>query len=83
MKPEELTDDQVIAAMDPNGATMKYGEIVAVLAHYLKLPSHLLYRYADRRLQSMKASGRVELVKGKGGGWRICDAINERAKGGR
>lgn len=69
-----LTNEQVLAAMDPNGATMKYGEIVAQLETMLRYDGTLLYRLADRVLQRMKRLGRVELVRGAGGGWRILQA---------
>lgn len=66
-----LTDAQVLAAMDPNGAPLKYGEIVAQLETALRHNGSELYRIADRVLQRMKRLGQVELVKGVGGGWRI------------
>lgn len=65
-----LTEDMVLAAMDPNGATMKYGAIVAQLESNTGHSGHELYRWTDRILQAMKRDGRVELVKGYRGGWR-------------
>lgn len=67
----DLTDDQVLAVLDPSGATMKYGQIVAQLEAVLPYDGRQLYRAADRVLQRMKRLGKVKLVKGTGGGWRI------------
>ncbi len=67
------TDDQVLAAMDPNGAVMKYGEIVEQCKDELSGTANRdqLYRAVDRVLQRMKRAGRVDLVKGRGAGWKI------------
>lgn len=70
-KVTDLTDDQVLAAMDPNGATTKFGEIVTELESQLPYGGYVLYRAADRTLQRMKRGGKVELVKGAGAGWRL------------
>lgn len=66
-----LTDEQVLAAMDPNGAVIKYGEIVAPLEIMLGLNGNQLYRAADPVLRRMKRSGKIERIKGAGAGWRI------------
>lgn len=71
MAVETLTDEHVLEAMDPNGATMKYGEIVGEIAVRLDLSGVDVYRTCDRRLQSMRRAGLVELIKGPGGGWRL------------
>jgi len=77
-----LTEDRVLVAMCPTGATMKYGAIVAQVADQSGLPhhGHEFYRAVDKMLQRMKKIGRVELVKGAGGGWKLSDS--ERAARG-
>lgn len=77
-KVPDLTDDEVLSAMDPNGATMEYGEIVAQLESQLPYGGYVLYRAADRTLQRMKRGGKVELVMGAGAGWRIvgCQVVS-------
>jgi DNA-binding IscR family transcriptional regulator len=67
---DDLTDTMVISAMCPAGGTMKYGAIVEQLAQSTGLRGYDVYRKVDGMLQRMKREGRVELVKGKGGGWR-------------
>lgn len=66
-----LTDEQVLAAMDPNGAVMKYGEIIAQLEITLGLHEKQLYRAADPVMRRMKRCGKIELIKGTGAGWRV------------
>jgi DNA-binding IscR family transcriptional regulator len=65
-----LTNEQVLAAMDPNGV-IKYGEIVARLEIMLGLNKKQLYRAADSVMRRLKRSGKVELIKGATAGWRI------------
>lgn len=71
--PSALTEEQVLAAMDPGGATMKYFEIVTQLEIDTGQSRGQLHRDVDRVLQRMKRAGRVEWVKGAGGGWRKTD----------
>lgn len=78
-RPWPLTDEHVLAAMDPNGATTKYGEIVAQLEIQLGYNGTLLYRTTDRVLQRMRRLGKVELVKGPGAGWRIIKQVPSNA----
>ncbi len=68
--PSAPTEEQVLSAMDPGGTTMRYGEIVTQLEIDTRQSRGQLYRDVDRILQRMKRAGRVELVKGAGGGWR-------------
>jgi hypothetical protein len=74
---EKLSFDVVLDALDPNGATTKYGEVVAQVGTQLGLGQeydYALYHEVSTVLQRLRRVGRVELVKGAGGGWRISDA---------
>jgi DNA-binding IscR family transcriptional regulator len=66
----EVGIEHVLAALDPNGAVMKYGEIVGQIASDLGVPPNTIYGEIGQILQRMKHAGSVELVKGKGSGWR-------------
>lgn len=67
-----ITDADVIAAMDPNGATMKLRAIVAHLKDKTGYSEYALGSNVQNVLTRMRRAGRVELVKGPGSGWRIC-----------
>lgn len=80
---ESLTDAalerEICNALDPNGAVMKYGEIAGYVAGALGVNSNAIYGAAGQVLQKMKRAGRVELIKGRGAGWRwTTAAINTR-----
>jgi hypothetical protein len=70
----QLTDEQVVAAL-PNGATLKYGEVVQAIRDSASLDGYALYRAVAPILQRLRREGRVELVRGAGSGWRLpCPA---------
>jgi|EndMetStandDraft_4_1072995.scaffolds.fasta_scaffold00161_25 hypothetical protein len=71
---EKLTPDVVLSSLDSNGATTKYGEIVAQVGMQLGLGrayDYALYYEISRILQRLRRVGRVELIKGVGAGWRL------------
>jgi len=76
----EPNEADVVAALDPNGAPIKYGEIAAGVATATGMPGEEAYRKVDRILQRMKRDGRAVLVKGRGGGWRLSDVALAEAR---
>jgi hypothetical protein len=77
--PETLTDAQirsgVLAAMDPNGAVIKLWGIVEQCAIELSCDRpNALYRSVESTLRRLRAAGIVELVKGRGAGYRLINA---------
>lgn len=82
MKPEDLTDTQleaaVIEALCPAGAPVKFGEVVDYVATQFGVSDNAIYGVLGSITQRLKRQGKIELVKGPGGGWRICDAVNAR-----
>ena len=69
----QLTDQHVLAAMDPNGATMRRGDLVAQIAsdHYFSI--YTVDSVLGAILQRMKRENAIDFVKGPGGGWRLSD----------
>lgn len=69
---EVISEAQVLAAMDPNGAVMKYGEIVGHIAGDVGVAPHVIYGEIGQILQRMRRAGSVALVRGRGrgAGWR-------------
>jgi hypothetical protein len=68
---EDLTAEHVLSVLPaPTGSPMKRGAIVAQLATTTGL-GDALYRKVDSFLQRMRREGRIELVKGRGAGWRV------------
>ena len=66
-----VADADVIAAMDPNGATMKLGGIIVNLMESTGYSEYALIGNVQGKLRRMRGAGLVELVKGSGAGWRI------------
>lgn len=64
-----VSDEQVLSALDPNGAAMRYQEIVAGIEISLGLSPRALYTEISPVLQRMRCSRLVDLVKGSG--WRL------------
>lgn len=67
----KITENVILAAMDPNGATMKLGEIVAQLTAQTGYTEYQLASNVQNKLRRMRKAGRVELTKGVGAGWRV------------
>jgi lambda repressor-like predicted transcriptional regulator len=66
-----VTEADILAAMDPNGATIKLCEIVAELSNRTGYSEYALYSNVQNKLRRMRKAGSVELTKGAGSGWRI------------
>lgn len=76
--------EMLLDALDPSGAVMKYGALVARVVHHTGVRRDIVYGEVGPILQRLKHEGLVELVKGPGAGWRLSVAtINERKAGGK
>lgn len=69
-----ITESDILEAMDPNGATLKLGAIIAGLKDLTGFSEYALTANVQNKLRRMRKAGRVELAKGPGGGWRVLKA---------
>ena len=72
-----VTDADILTAMDPNGATLKLGAIVAELKARTGYSEYALFGNVQNKLRRMRKAGRVELTKGPGSGWRIVKRVDD------
>ena len=77
LTPRQLqhVDAAIWEALDPNGAPIRLAEIVDNARGYipdgvLAVATWDFYSIISDGMQRMKHAGRVELQKGRGGGWR-------------
>lgn len=66
----KVTDEQVLAALDPNGATMKLGAIAVQVGQQIGFSESAVYRDVEAVLRRLRKAGTVELVKGYRAGYR-------------
>jgi hypothetical protein len=65
-----LSEDAILAAMDPNGATMDLDAIIQELRDRTGHSKYVLSTNVQNKLRHMRKAGRVEFTKGPGSGWR-------------
>lgn len=65
-----VTRERVVNALHPSGAIMKYGDLVSRIAMDLGVAENTIYGEVGQILQALKLDKKVELIKGKGAGWR-------------
>jgi hypothetical protein len=76
-----LTEAVVLDAMDPNGATLKLGAIVAMLKDSTGHSEYAIASHLQNKLRHMRKRGLVVLIKGAGSGWALTqNALNARRR---
>lgn len=73
-----ITQELILGAMDPNGATMKLCAIIAYLHDQTGYSEYALSGNVQNKLRHMRRAGLVELTKGPGAGWRITGISRPR-----